>query len=237
MKEIKALCNLEDCFLCTYCIKDWLPVIGLNRKNFLVKKGQKIFDEGDPVTGIYFVYSGKVKVHKRWDEDKELILRFAKKGDILGHLGLGNNPIYPVATTAIEESVVCYIDIPFFEATINVNPKFTYALLKLFANELQESEKRANTLIHMPVKERIALALLNLKRQFGVDDEDVIALDITRQDLSSYAAVSYETLFKVIQEFLQLNIIQVSKKSFRLINENYLYELVNNKKDFLPKSS
>jgi len=102
MKEIKALCNLEDCFLCTYCIKDWLPVIGLNRKNFLVKKGQKIFDEGDPVTGIYFVYSGKVKVHKRWNEDKELILRFAKKGDILGHLGLGNDPIYPVATTAIE---------------------------------------------------------------------------------------------------------------------------------------
>jgi len=81
----------------------------------------------------------------------------------------------------------------------------------------------------MPVKERIALALLNLKRQFGVDDEDVIAVDITRQDLSSYAAVSYETLFKVVQEFLQLNIIQVSKKSFRLINENYLFDLVNNK--------
>jgi CRP-like cAMP-binding protein len=212
-----------------------MPVIGLNRKNFLVKKGQKIFDEGDPVTGIYFVYSGKVKVHKRWDEDKELILRFAKKGDVLGHMGLGDNPAYPVSATAIEESVVCYIDMPFFESTINVNPKFTYALLKLFANELQESEKRANTLIHMPVKERIALALLNLKRQFGVDDEDVIALDITRQDLSSYAAVSYETLFKVIQEFLQLNIIQVSKKSFRLINENYLYELVNNKNNFLTK--
>lgn len=237
MKEIKALCNVEDCFLCAHCIKDWLPVIGINKKNFGVKKGQKIFNEGDPVTGIYFVYSGKVKVHKRWDADKELILRFAKKGDILGHLGLGNSPTYPVSTTAIEESVVCYIDLPFFETTINVNPGFTYALLKLFANELQESEKRANTLIHMPVKERIALALLNLKRQFGVDDEGVIALDITRQDLASYAAVSYETLFKVLQEFLQVNIIQVSKKSFRLIDENFLYDLTNSHNNFLPKSS
>jgi len=237
MKEIKALCNLDDCFLCTYCIKDWLPVISNNRKNFRVKKGQKIFAEGDPVNGIYFVYSGKVKVHKRWDADKELILRFAKKGDVLGHLGLGNDPVYPISTTAIEECVVCYIDLPFFEATININPQFTYALLKLFANELQESEKRANTLIHMPVKERIALALLNLKRQFGVDDEGVIELDITRQDLSSYAAVSYETLFKVIQEFLQLNIIEVSKKSFRLINENHLHELTNNHNPFPPKQA
>src|SRR6202012_3048431 len=235
MKNSKHECDLKSCFLCSSCIPSWLPAIATHKTNISVKKGQEIFKEGDKVEGIFFVFSGKVKVHKRWDEDKELILRFAKKGDILGHLGLGNDPVYPVATTAIEESVVCYIDIPFFEATINVNPKFTYALLKLFANELQESEKRANTLIHMPVKERIALALLNLKRQFGVDDEEVIALDITRQDLSSYAAVSYETLFKVIQEFLQLNIIQVSKKSFRLLNENYLYELVNNKNNFLPK--
>jgi CRP-like cAMP-binding protein len=229
MKEIKALCNLEDCFLCTYCIKDWLPAIGTNRKNFQVKKGQKIFNEGDKVTGIYFVYSGTVKVHKRWDADKELILRFAKKGDILGHLGLGDNTAYPVTTTALEECVVCYIEMAFFESTINVNPKFTYALLKFFANELQESEKRASTLIHMPAKERIALALLNLKKQFGVDEEAVIAIDLTRQDLAAYAAVSYETLFKVIQEFLQLNIVQLRGKSFKLVTEAALLSMTVNK--------
>jgi CRP-like cAMP-binding protein len=222
MKEVKSECNSKDCFLCTYCIKDWLPAVTTNRKNYEVKKGQKIFTEGDAVTGIYFVYSGKVKVHKRWDDDKELILRFAQKGDILGHLGLGNNPVYPVSTTAIENTLVCFIDLRFFESTLNVNPKFTYALLKFFANELHESEKRASTLVHMPVKERIALALLNLKKQFGLNAAGAINIELSRQDLSSFAAVSYETLFKVMHDFVENKLVEADGKSFRLLKEGQL---------------
>ena len=34
------------------------------------------------VTAMYFVYEGATKVHKKWG-DKELIVRFAKKGHIV----------------------------------------------------------------------------------------------------------------------------------------------------------
>jgi CRP-like cAMP-binding protein len=55
-----------------------------HKKNYKVKKGEVIFKEGDPVTGIFFVNTGIVKVHKRWGADKELILRFAKEAKYLG---------------------------------------------------------------------------------------------------------------------------------------------------------
>jgi len=226
----KYECDQATCLMCSCCIKDWLPAIAAQKKNISIKKGQHIFSEGDQVTHIYFVYSGKVKVHKRWDVEKELIIRFAKPGDILGHLGLGSDPVYPVSATAIEPAVVCSIDLAFFESTLNVNPKFTYTLMKLFANEVQESEKRMRNLVHMPVKERIALSLINLKRQFGVDDQGAINIELTRQDLSSFAAVSYETLFKVIQEFLQNKLIEVKGKSFRLMDEKTLTDMTVNPK-------
>ncbi|MEO6851766.1 MAG: Crp/Fnr family transcriptional regulator, partial [Mucilaginibacter sp.] len=108
-----------------------------NKKNFKVKKGEVIFNEGDAVTGIYFVYSGNVKVYKKWDDDKELILRFAKEGAILGHRGLGKNQRYPISAAALEPAVVCYMDMDFFEATLKVNTDFTYQLLMFFADELQ----------------------------------------------------------------------------------------------------
>ncbi|MEX8546047.1 MAG: Crp/Fnr family transcriptional regulator [Mucilaginibacter sp.] len=228
MKEIKQGCNLNNCFLCKHCLKDWVPAIGIHKKNFELKKGQQLFKEGDTVTGIYFVFLGKVKVHKRWDDEKELITRFAQPGDIIGHLGLGNDPVYPVSATAIEQSMVCYIDLPFFESTLNVNPQLTYSLMKFFANELQESDKRMRNLVHMPVKERIALALLTLKKQFGINPAGAIAIELSRQDLSSFAAVSYETLFKVINEFLLNGFIEVTGKSFRLINEKALSEMALN---------
>jgi CRP-like cAMP-binding protein len=227
MKETKNTCNLNNCFLCTHSVKDWLPAIGAHKTNFIVKKGESIFKEGDPVKGIYFVYTGKVKVHKRWNTDKELIIRFAQTGDILGHMGLGNNPVYPVATTALEPTTLCYIDLSFFESTLNVNHKFTYALMKFFADELQKSEKRMRNLVHMPVKERIALAMLNLKGLFGTNEAGAINIELTRQDLSSYAAVSYETWFKVTQDFIQENLISVTGKSITILNEPVLQKLVN----------
>jgi len=227
MKESKTKCDLNTCFLCTNCIKDWLPAIAANKKNLEVKKGQPVFKEGEAVTGIYFIYSGKVKVHQRWDADKELILRFAKQGDILGHLGLGKDPVYPVSATAIEHSIVCYIDLAFFESSLNVNPKLTYALMKFFADELQESGKRMRNLAHMPVKERIALALLMLKERFGLDKDGAIDIELTRQDFSSFIGASYEALFRGINEFLQAGLFEISGKSFKLINEAALTQLVS----------
>lgn len=225
----KHECNLATCLMCSCSISDWLPAIAAQKKNIEIKKGQQIFTEGDEATHIYFVYSGKVKVHKRWDDEKEIIIRFAKPGDILGHMGLGSDPVYPVSTTAIEPTVICAIGIPFFESTLKVNPEFTYTLMKLFANELQESEKRMRNLVHMPVKERIALALLNLKKQFGVDDHGAINIELTRQDLSSFAAVSYETLFKVSNELLSHGLIEVNGKSVKILDEKTLTALTANR--------
>ncbi|MFA6086545.1 Crp/Fnr family transcriptional regulator [Mucilaginibacter sp.] len=228
MKETRNGCDITTCYLCTHCTKDWNPAIAAHKKNFTINKGQRIFSEGDSVTGMYFIFSGKVKVHKRWDDDKEIIIRFAQSGDILGHLGLGNEPVYPVSTTAIEPTVVCYIDLPFFESSLNVNANLTYSLMKFFANELQESEKRMRNLVHMPVKERIALALLTLKKQFGATEGGWLNIELTRQDLSSFAAVSYETLFKVTNDFIQNNWIEVNGKSVRIINEEILTEVIRN---------
>jgi CRP-like cAMP-binding protein len=225
MKGSKDTCDLTTCYLCTHCAADWNPAIAVHKTNYTFKKGQRIFTEGDAVTGIYFIFSGKVKVHKRWDNDKEIIIRFSKTGDILGHLGLGNEPVYPVSTTAIEPTVVCFIDLSFFESSLQVNPKLTYSLMKFFANELQESEKRMRNLVHMPVKERIALALLTLNKQFGVTEGGTLNIEITRQDLSSFASVSYETLFKVTNDFIQNKWLEVNGKTIRILNEAPLREM------------
>lgn len=230
MTKTTHICDLNTCFLCRNCLKDWLPAIAANRENFVIKKGQQLFKEGDTVTGIYFVYKGIVKVHKRWDQEKDLILRFAKQGDILGHLGLADTASYPISATAIEPAIVCYVKMDFFESSLNVNNQFTYKLMRFFANELHESEKRMRNLAHMPVKERIAQALLSLKDQFGLNEEGYLNIELTKQDLSSYASVAYETLFKVTQEFLQNNLIAINGKSFKLINEQALQVLTLEKK-------
>jgi CRP-like cAMP-binding protein len=219
-------CDNQTCTLCKSCIKEWLPAIAANRKNFKVKKGQVIFSEGDPVTGIYFVYQGNVKVHKKWGSDKELIIRFANNGAIFGHRVLGKHAThYPISATALENGIICYVDMEFFEATLKVNPQYTYQLMLFFADELQEAEKKMRNLAHMPVKGRVAHALVSLKDQFGINKDGHIDIELTRQDLASYAGATYETVFRVVNELTQEDIISTNGKKISIVNQEKLFIL------------
>jgi len=218
MKKSKNECDVNRCFMCQSCLKEWHPAIAANKKNFKVKKGEVIFKEGDEVKGVYFVYDGNVKVHKKWGEEKELIIRFATDGAIFGHRGLGSNNVYPISATALEPTNVCFVDLDFFKATLHVNHKFTFDLLMFFADELQEAERKMRNLAHMSVKGRVARALLILTEQFGITDEGFINIELTRQDLAAFAGATYETVFRVINELLREELIKVNGKKISISN-------------------
>lgn len=227
MDKTKHTCDLNTCFLCTTCLNDWKPAVETNKQNFIVKKGQQVFKEGDPVTGIYFVYEGYIKVHKKWDNEKEMITRFARKGDILGHLGLEGNKIYPVSATALVKTTVCFLPMDFFESSLNINNAFAIKLMRFFAGELQNSEKRMRNLAHMPVKGRVAQSILSLKNQFGLTAEGYIDIDLPRQDLASYSGAAYESLFRTINDLVSEDIISLVGKSIFIKDEEKLAQLIS----------
>lgn len=230
MKKNKTACDLKSCFLCRLSLKEWVPAIDSNRKTFHFKKGELIFKEGDKLKGIYFIYKGIVKVHKKWGDDKELIVRIAKDGDIVGHRGLGSNTYYPISGTALEPTTVCFIDLDFFESTLRVNHEFLYQLMMFFADELQESERRMRNLAHMPVKGRVMQAFLLLKNKFGINEKGFIDISLSRQDLASFVGATYETVFRSINELTEEGLIETSGKNISIKNEEKLLHIINQMK-------
>jgi CRP-like cAMP-binding protein len=231
MKLNKESCDLKSCFFCQNSLKEWLPAIHANRKSFKIPKGGLLFEEGAPVKGIFFINEGKVKVHKKWGNDKELIVRIANKGAIVGHRGLGSDDHYPVSGTALEPCNVCFIDIDFFTASLKVNHELTYHLLLFFAAELQESEKKMRNLAHMSVKGRVAQSLLSLLDKFGSTKEGYLNINLSRQDLASFSGTTYETVFRIINEFCQELLIETVGKNIAILDQQKLmaYTLETNK--------
>lgn len=218
MKELKSSCDVHSCMLCRLCLKDWLPAIAAHRKNFQLSKGEMLFREGEEMNGIYFIYKGAMKVHKRWGDDKELIVRFAKDGQIVGHRGLGKDNYFPVSATALERTTVCFIEKEFFNSSLKVNQDFLYELMMFFAAELKESEKNMRNLAHMPVKGRVAQALFMLKEKFGTDSENAINITLTRQDIASFVGTTYETLFRMMNEMIEEGSIRNLDKKIGIVD-------------------
>lgn len=98
--------------------------------------------------------------------------------------------------------------------------------MRFFANELQESEKRMRNLVHMSVKARIAQSLITLKNQFGVNKDNTLNIEISRQDLASFSGSSYETLFKVMNEFTQQQLVNAAGREITIIDEASLLNLI-----------
>ena len=79
----KASCDIDSCTFCRSCLPEWKGLIAIRKQTLLFKKGESLFSEGEEVQGIYFMLSGAVKVHKKWGQQKELIIRFAGNNDIV----------------------------------------------------------------------------------------------------------------------------------------------------------
>ncbi len=222
----RADCDLQSCFLCRHCIPEWKELIGIKKKTFTLKKGKKIFEEGEPVKGMFFLNAGRAKVLKNWGSEKELIIRFSKPGDTLGHRGFGGNSVYPVSAIALEDVKVCFIDNELLATLLQTNTGFTYELMKIYATELQHAEKKMRDLVHMDVKGRIAVALLEMQEVFGTNGEGFISLAISRQDIASFAGTTYETIFKSFNELLAQQMLTISGKYIKINDRKRLQKSI-----------
>jgi CRP-like cAMP-binding protein len=222
MKELT--CDLATCFLCRHCMPEWKEVTATHKKTLLIRKGKALFTEGEEFKGIFFLYSGVVKIHGPWTDGREMIIRFARGGEIAGHRGLVDT-VYPISATALEDTTACFVGNEFLELSMKANPSLTYTLMHFYAMELQKTEKRLRDITHMEVKGRIAGALLEIFQTFGIDDNQFLALKLTRQDIAAYAGTTYETVFKFFAELTATGVITTSGKDIRINQPEKLIQL------------
>jgi CRP-like cAMP-binding protein len=195
---------------------EWKEITALKKETRLIKRGKPLFSEGEKVEGIFFLYSGVVKIHAPWVDGREMIIRFTRGGEIAGHRGLGGNAFYPVSATALEDTLACFVSNEFLELSMKANPQFTYTLMHFYAMELQKAEKKMRDLTHLDVKGRIAGALLELAETFGTNEEGFLALTLTRQDIAAFAGTTYETVFKYFTELTAAGIITTVGKDIKI---------------------
>ncbi len=223
--DSKATCDLASCLFCQACIPEWKELTALKKQTLLFKKGEQIFSEGDPVRGMFFTLSGAVKVHKQWVDQKELIIRFATGGDVIGIRGFGDTT-FRVSATALEPTKICCIPHDHLQNSLATNPALSYRLMQVYAAELQRAEQRMSDLAHLDVKGRTAESILMLQKTFGIDTEGFINITISRQDIASYAGTIYETVFKIFTEWINAAIIETVGKRIRIMNGEKLRSFI-----------
>ena len=187
-----------------------------HRKEIRCKKGQQFIMEGAPVTGLFFVLKGSVKVLRTGLHGKEQIVRFAKEGEIIGHRGFTTDESYPISAIALEDCTLCYFAKDKLQEVLKTDPLFTYDLMLFYANELSKSEVKVKSLSQMTVRERVIDTLLYVYRKFG-QTNGFISLILSRREYADYAGTTEEQVIRAFSALKKDNLIVARGKRIGIV--------------------
>ncbi|WP_158281568.1 Crp/Fnr family transcriptional regulator [Sediminitomix flava] len=182
------------------------------------KKGQPVFQENTQSAALFYVNQGFVKVTKLGSNGKEQILRIAKTDDLVGYRSVISGSRYKSSAIAIEDSVITLIPKAFFLKLLQNNPVFYSKVTIMLCETLDRTETKITDIAYKPVRGRIAEALLLLNDL--LDEKEHITL--TREDLAGLVGTVKETAIRIISEFKHDKLIEIHKRSIKVVNEKGL---------------
>lgn len=127
-----------------------------------LSKGEPLFLEGDPVTHLYAVLKGLIKVYKLDPEGrKQVVLHLEGPYRVLAEVALLlERPTYPASAEALGESEVLAIPKEVFFGLLETSPLLARALLRYLARRQGQLLHLLDRLVFHEVGERLAEYLL-----------------------------------------------------------------------------
>ncbi len=191
------------------------------------KRGEIIYHEGSRINGFYCVHGGIIKVYKTGIDGKEQIIRFAKRGDIIGYRSVLSNELACTTAKIIEDAVLCYISSDILFSLVKNNGNFSMEIMKLTCKELGEANTYITDIAQKTVRERLAEVLIHLKDTFGLDDDQVLQISLTREELANIVGTATESVIRLLSEFKNDGLIELNGRKIRILNSRSLTKIGN----------
>lgn len=198
-----------------------------NKTCSVFKKGSMIYEENSRINGIYCIHKGIIKIYKTGIEGKEQIIKFAKEGDIFGYRSVINNEAACTSVKVLEDAVVCFIPTADLYQLLKDNSEFAIELLQIACKELDESNNYLTDIAQKSVKERLAEVLLDLRDKFGVNNEEIINIALTREELANLIGTATESVIRLLSEFKTDGVIELKGRKIKIINVSKLKRISN----------
>jgi len=164
-----------------------------HKENIVLKsfeKGEKILTQNEISTKIMLVKSGITKCYFVEENDKEYIVEFLGKGEIVGEIEVIKNVPCLCSIEAITEVTVYSMTIPYFQSLIKNDLTLNNLLLDVFADRIFNTSSRASYQ-QLHTTERTLSQLLEVKSK---------EMKISKEDMAAYLGITVRSLNRAFKE-------------------------------------
>jgi CRP/FNR family transcriptional regulator len=226
MKESEST-NCLDCKRSAKCFKKLIPseleFINQNKTQILYRKGENICKQGAFASYVLFISDGLVKLYLEGSNNKDINLKILKTSEFIGLSSIYGDNIYNYSTVALKDSTICLIEKDSFKKLLIDNGHFASEIIKWYCENEKQLFKKIQSLSIKQMYGRLADALLYFSSQ-DLKKEKIFS-KLSRKDIAEFAGLSTESTVRLLTEFKNDNIIDISGKEIKIINPELLKEI------------
>ena len=204
------------------------PIIDIaNSKHY--DAGKMVFMQHEPITDVFFIQEGKVKIYKTDYEGKEQIINVLQKDDMFPHQGFFRKGNYPAHAEILEDAVLVNIPILSFENFLLTHPEICIKMFKVLGGIIVDLQQRLEEKIMYNVYDQIVLLLLRLARKNGeriAEDTYRITVNLTNSQLANMIGSSRETISRTLTKLKKAKVVKQDLHGFLIIHYSELEETV-----------
>lgn len=183
-------------------------------------RGDIIFSQGEPVSGIWSVEEGAVRISQE-EGGKTVLVRVAGAGDTVGHRSVFTHASFQGTATAMLDSRLLFVPKDTLLALLGSSPEFSLRLIRRMARDLDLFEANQAALRTGAIDQRLGLLLGQLAESHGVKrgrGDICIELPLSRGDLAAMVGVAEETVIRGLASLRRRGLI--SEQNSRILVRN-----------------
>ncbi|PWK73212.1 CRP-like cAMP-binding protein [Streptomyces sp. CG 926] len=213
--RVPFLARLEDA--------DGAAIRALGRE-VLYPPRRTLLHQDEPTAHVLLVLQGWTKVTVAHPNGYQALLALRGPGDIIGESAALTCHPRSATVTALEDVRAVVIEQERFRVFLGSSPEVSLQLLALASDRIRAADRRNLQFASVPVRERLAVLLLDLAHIHGRRTEEgvEVAVPLTKQELAGAVSASREMVQRELKALRDRGVINTGRRKVVIVRPDVL---------------
>jgi len=178
-----------------------------------LKKGQRLFERGDPGGTMYVVMQGRIEISAVSATGRKISLNLIGAGNCFGEVNMIDNRERTASAVALEPTSLQPIARTTFFSAAQLCPELAIAIAEILCDRVRWMSSTVEDYALLTLDRRLARRLLLLHDQFSSTDG---AIEIAQSDLADFAGATRESTNKILMQWKSRGLISLQRRTIHL---------------------
>lgn len=191
-----------------------------NKEEQFFRKGEIINHEGEKIHTFKYLKSGLVKLYRRTSNGEEQVITITRPFEFVSNMSIFSEERYQYSVSALEDSVVCMVNLDFIKKLFFKNGEFAMGLLTKISMINDKIISQTLDIRQKNLVGRVAYVLLYFTKD--IYNSRVFDLPVSRKEIADYIGMSTANVIRTLSDFKKEGIIRVFGKTIEIVDVNKL---------------